>query len=140
MGMSNSTANQTLKMHLQGTDPSYRAGATQYIAMLSLALVDIDRANPLASELSYTGYVRPTRTKAGAWTDNGTNFTNATTVTGGKRTDAGAVQTWRSFAIVDTASGAVVQCILGELDDELAITQNVLPMAEPGALTVTAQV
>jgi hypothetical protein len=107
---------------------------------LSLALGDIDRANPLASELNYTGYVRPARTKASAWTDNGTNFTNATTVTGGKRTDAGAAQTWRSFAIVDTLSGAVTQCILGELDDELAITQNVLPTVEPGGMTVTAQV
>jgi hypothetical protein len=140
MGMSNATANQTLKMHLQGNDPGYRAGATQYIAMLALPLAEIDRANPLASELSYTGYIRPARTKATAWTDNGTNFTNASTVTGGKRTDAGAVQTWTSFAVVDTSSGAVSQCILGELDDPLDITKNVLPTAEPGALTVTAQV
>lgn len=27
MSMSNATENATLKMHLQGTDPSYRAGA-----------------------------------------------------------------------------------------------------------------
>lgn len=46
-------------------------------------------------------------TKASAWTDGGTSFTNAGTVSGGKRTDAGATQTINSFAIVDTVSGAV---------------------------------
>lgn len=29
MSLSNTTENATLKMHLQGTDPSYRAAATQ---------------------------------------------------------------------------------------------------------------
>lgn len=33
MSMSNATENQTLKMHLQGVDPAYRAGATQYLAL-----------------------------------------------------------------------------------------------------------
>jgi hypothetical protein len=35
MGMSTATKNQTLKMHLQGTDPSYRSGATQYLALVT---------------------------------------------------------------------------------------------------------
>lgn len=36
MSLSNTTENAVLKCLLQGTDPSYRAGATQYI-MLSTA-------------------------------------------------------------------------------------------------------
>lgn len=35
MSLSNTTENATLKMHLQGTDPSYRAGATQYLALFT---------------------------------------------------------------------------------------------------------
>lgn len=35
MSLSNATENATLKMHLQGTDPAYRAGATQYLALVT---------------------------------------------------------------------------------------------------------
>lgn len=34
MGMSNATKKDALQCFLQGTDPSYRAGATQYVAYL----------------------------------------------------------------------------------------------------------
>jgi hypothetical protein len=90
MSMSDATENQTLKMHLQGTDPSYRAGATQYVALVSL--LSPDEAAPIASELTYTGYARIALTKSSAWTDNGSSFANATQWNFGKRTDAGAVQ------------------------------------------------
>ena len=33
MSKSNTTENDILKMILQGTDPSWRAGATQYVAL-----------------------------------------------------------------------------------------------------------
>lgn len=137
MSMSNTTENATLKMHLQGTDPSYRAGATQYIALLSLA--SPDEADPLASELNYTGYSRVARTKASAWTDNGSSFTNASLIQFGKRTDAGATQTARSFAVVDTASGAVAQCIIGALNADLAINLNIQPQFGIGDMTITAE-
>ena len=35
MSMNNTTENATLKMHLQGTDPSYRANPTQYLALFT---------------------------------------------------------------------------------------------------------
>lgn len=38
MSLSNTSENATLKMHLQGTDPSYRAGATQYLALFTADL------------------------------------------------------------------------------------------------------
>lgn len=49
MSMSNTTENATLKMHLQGTDPSYRAGATQYLALFT---ADPGESGSLAAEAS----------------------------------------------------------------------------------------
>ena len=47
MSMSNTTENATLKMHLQGTDPAYRAGATQYLALFT---ADPGETGSLAAE------------------------------------------------------------------------------------------
>lgn len=135
MGMSNATKNDALQCFLQGTDPSYRAGATQYIAYLQSA--SPDPADPLATECTYTGYARTAMTKASAWTDNGTNFTNAGTVSGGKRTDAGATQTINSFAIVDTVSGAVNMAIIGAMASPIPVGQNIKPVCEAGTMTIT---
>jgi len=55
MSLSNTSENATLKMHLQGTDPSYRAGATQYLALFT---ADPGEAASLAAEADYTGYAR----------------------------------------------------------------------------------
>lgn len=55
MSLSNTTENATLQMHLQGTDPSYRAGATQYLALFT---GDPGETASLAAEADYTGYAR----------------------------------------------------------------------------------
>ena len=136
MSLSNASRNQTLKMHLQGVDPSYRAGATQYGALVSLAVPDA--ATPLASELTYTGYARIPITKATAWTDGGNIFSNAVQFQFGKRTDAGATQQGRALLIVDTASGPISQCIIGALADTLDINLNIQPIIGIGDATVTA--
>lgn len=136
MSLSNTTENATLKMHLQGTDPSYRAGATQYLALLTSA--SPDEADPMATELTYTGYSRVALTKSSAWTDGGSSFTNAALIQFGKRTDAGATQTAQSFAVVDTPSGAVAQCIIGALNDSLPVSLNIRPQFDAGELEVTA--
>ena len=137
MSLSNATENAILKCLLQGTDPSYRSGATQYLALLSLA--SPDEADPMDSELTYTGYARVAVTKASDWTDGGSSFTNSSLKQFGKRTDAGATQTARSFAVVDTANGAVSMCIIGGLSAELAINQNIQPQFGAGDLTITAE-
>lgn len=139
MSMSNATENATLKMHLQGTDPSYRAGATQYIALVTDAAGAVNEASPIANECTYTGYARVALTKATAWTDGGSSFTNANLIQFGKRTDAGATQTATAFVIVDTASGAVSQAIIGDLSADLDINQNIQPQFAAGDLTVTAE-
>lgn len=137
MSLSNASENSVLKMKLQGIDPSYRAGATQYAALVSL--LSPDEAAPIASELTYTGYARVALTKASAWTDGGSTFTNAVQILFGKRTDAGATQQARAMVIVDTASGAISMGIIAALNDTLDINLNIQPIFAPGDVTVTAE-
>lgn len=136
MSVSNTNANRILKSELSGVDPAYRAGATAYVALLSATTPGPDLASPIATELTYTGYARLAITKATFWTDNGRSFVNALLAQFNKRTDAGATQTARWFAVVDTPSGAVTQAILGELDDPLDINLNGQPQFSPGELEV----
>jgi len=135
MSASNALENAIGKMLLQGVDPSWRAGATAYLALVTLATPD--EAAPVASEVTYTGYARVAITKSTFWTDGGSTFTNAALVQWGKRTDAGAVQTAQAFVIVDTASGAINMGMIGALAAPLAISQNIKPQADPGDLSVT---
>jgi hypothetical protein len=135
MSLSNASENDALEMFLKGVDPSWRAGATQYAALVTGAA---DEASPIAAECTYTGYSRVALTKATAWTDNGDNFTNAAQIQWGKRTDAGATQTATNVVIVDTASGAVAMAIICPLSANLDIAQNIRPQVDAGDLTVTA--
>lgn len=137
MSMSNATENDVLQMALQGTDPSWRAGATQYLALVTG--VSVDEATPIANECTYTGYARVALTKATAWTDNGSNFTNADLIQFGKRTDAGATQTVTHAIVVDTASGAIALGIIAQLSADLDVSQNIQPQFAIGDLTVTAE-
>lgn len=137
MSLSNASENQALKMFLQGIDPSYRAGATQYAALVSLAAPD--EAAPIAAELTYTGYSRVPLTKASAWTDNGSSFDNAVQILFGKRTDAGATQQAKAMVICDTASGAINMGIIAPLNDTLDINLNIQPIFAPGDVTIGAE-
>jgi hypothetical protein len=138
MSMSNATENATLKAHLQGTDLPYRAGATQYLALVTDAAGAVDEAAPIANECTYTGYARVALTKATAWTDNGSTFNNAALIQFGKRTDGGATQTATAFVVVDTASGSISQGIIGTLNADLDINQNIQPQFGIGDLAITA--
>ena len=139
MSMSNATENATLKMHLQGTDPSYRAGATQYLALVTDAAGAVSEEAPIANECTYTGYARVALTKATAWTDGGSSFTNAALIQFGKRTDAGGTQTATAFVVVDTPSGAISQGIIGVLSAPLAINQNIQPQFAINDLSIVAE-
>ena len=134
MSMSNATENQTLKMHLQGGDPAYRAGATQYLALFS---ADPGETGSLAAEATYTGYARVALTKATAWTDGGSSFTNANLVQFGACTAGTSAIT--HFAVVDTASGAVAQMISGALSSTLNVSAGIQPQFQAGSLSITAE-
>ena len=133
MSMSNATENQTLKMHLQGVDPAYRAGATQYLALFT---ADPGETGSLASEAAYTGYARVALTKAAAWTDSGSTFTNANLIQFGACTAGASAIT--HFAVVDTASGAVAQLISGALSATLNVSAGIQPQFQAGALAINA--
>lgn len=134
MSMSNATENQTLKMHLQGTDPAYRAGATQYLALFS---ADPGETGSLAAEATYTGYARVALTKATAWTDGGSSFSNANLIQFGACTAGMTAAT--HFAVVDTVSGAVSQMISGALSATLNVSAGIQPQFQAGSLVITAE-
>lgn len=139
MSMSNATENDVLEMLLKGTDPSWRSGATQYLALVTDSGGAVSEATPIANECTYTGYARVALTKSSAWTDGGSSFTNANLIQFGKRTDAGATQTATAFVVVDTASGAINMAVIGTLSAELDINQNIQPQFAIGDLTITAE-
>lgn len=144
MSLSNATENQVLLALLVGTDPTYRAGLTQYIALVSDAGggPNVSEATPIANELTYTGYARVEITKSTDWTDNGSSFSNKTQILFGKRTDAGATQTATAFVVVDTGPAKATPInmgIIGDLTADLDISQNIQPLFDIGQLTVTAE-
>ena len=133
MSMSNATENATLKMHLQGTDPAYRAGATQYLALFT---ADPGETASLTAEADYTGYARVALTKGTAWTDGGSTFTNAALIQFGACTAGTSAIT--HFAVVDTASGAVAQMISGSLSATLNVSAGIQPQFASGQLSIGA--
>jgi len=129
MSMSDATEHATLLAHLVGTDLSYRGNLTQWIALFNDnagAAADLESGGR-TYELTYTPYVRIEVTKASAWDGTGDTLTNAGVIEFDKRTDDGATQTAKYFAIVDTASGDFEQCIWGELSSTLDISKNIQP-------------
>lgn len=134
MSLSNTTENAALKMFLQGTDPAYRVGATQYLALFS---ADPGEAASLAAEANYTGYARVALTKASAWTDGGSTFTNAALIQFGACTAGTNAIT--HFAVVDTSSGAVSMMISGALSATLSVSSGIQPQFSAGALSIACE-
>lgn len=133
MSLSNTTEISALAMFLQGTDPSYRAGATQYLALFT---ADPTESASLAAEADYTGYARVALTKASAWTGGGNPFTNANLIQFGACTAGTNALT--HFAVVDTASGAVNMMISGALSATLNVSAGIQPQFAAGALSISA--
>jgi len=131
--MSNTTETAALDMFLRGTDPSYRAGATQYLALFT---ADPTESASLANEATYTGYARVALTKSSAWTGTSSPFTNTSLVQFGAC--SGGSNTITHFAVVDTASGAVSMMISGALSSSLAVSSGIQPQFAPGALSISA--
>jgi len=133
MSMSNTTETAALDMFLRGTDPSYRAGATQYLALFT---ADPTESASLANEATYTGYARVALTKSSAWTGTSSPFTNTSLVQFGAC--SGGSNTITHFAVVDTASGAVSMMISGALSSSLAVSSGIQPQFAGGALSISA--
>ena len=134
MSMSNLTENDVLKMICQGTDPEWRAGATGYWALFT---ADPTETGSLANECSYTGYDRVAQAKSSAWTDGGSDFSNAELVQWPQCT--GGSETATHFAWVSSASGATTYMVSGALTASLSISNGIQPQAAAGALHITAE-
>ena len=132
MSLSNATENTVLKAILQGTDPSWRAGTKQYLALFTS---DPGETGSLANEAAYTGYARVELVKAVDWTDNGSVFANAGLVQFGACTAGTSAVS--HFAVVDTASGAVNMMISGSLSATLNVSAGIQPQFPAGALQIT---
>lgn len=133
MSLSNTTETAALDMFLRGTDPSYRAGATQYLALFT---GDPGESASLAAEANYTGYARVALTKASAWTGTASPFTNAALIQFGACTAGTNAIT--HFAVVDTASGAVAMMISGALSGTLNVSSGIQPQFAAGQLSISA--
>jgi hypothetical protein len=133
MSASNATENDVLKMICSGTDPSWRAGATGYWALFT---GDPGEAGSLAAECAYTSYARVAQTKATAWTDGGSTFSNAALVQWPQCT--GGSETATHFAWVSSASGATTYMLSGALSSSLSISNGIQPQAAIGQLSLTA--
>lgn len=132
MSLSNTTENAVLKAILQGADPSWRAGATQYLALFTS---DPGEAASLAAEADYTGYARIALTKATAWTDGGSSFGNAALIQFGACTAGTNALT--HFAVVDTSSGAVNMMVSGALSATLNVSAGIQPQFPIAELQIT---
>lgn len=133
MSMSDATETAALNAFLRGTDPSYRAGATQYLALFT---ADPTEAASLAAEANYTGYARVALTKASSWTGSASPFTNTNLIQFGACTAGTNAIT--HFAVVDTASGAVSMMISGALSSTLNVSSGIQPQFSSGALSISA--
>lgn len=133
MSLSDTTETAALNMFLRGTDPAYRAGATQYLALFT---ADPTEGASLAAEANYTGYTRVALTKASAWTGTASPFTNSTLIQFGPCTAGTNAIT--HFAVVDTASGAVAMMISGALSATLNVSNGIQPQFAIGALSISA--
>lgn len=133
MSMSNATENDVLKMRLQGVDPAWRAGATAYVA---LHVGDPGEAGTaVTNEATYGGYARVAITKASAWTDGGSSFSNAALIQFPQC--ASGTNAVTHFSIVTTPSGAGQIIDSGALSATLNVAAGIQPQFAPGALVVT---
>ena len=133
MSLSNATEADILDVLLRGLDPSYRAGATQYLAMFT---ADPSETGSIADEADYTGYARVALTKSSAWTGTASPFTNAALIQFGACTAGTNALT--HFAVVDTASGAVNMMISGALSATLNVSAGIQPQFAGGVLSISA--
>ena len=134
MSLSNTTETAALDCFLRGTDPSYRAGATQYLALFT---ADPGETASLAAECGYTGYARVALTKATAWSGAASPFTNAALIQFGACTAGTNAVT--HFAVVDTASGAVNMMISGALSSTLNVSSGIQPQFAASSLSISAE-
>jgi hypothetical protein len=130
--MSNTTENDTLKMMLQGADPAWRASANVFLALFT---ADPTESGVFTNEATYTGYARVSMTKATAWTDGGSTFTNSSLIQFPACTAGSSVVT--HFAVCTLVSAGQI-LVSGALNSSLAISSGIQPQFSAGSLSILA--
>lgn len=133
MSKSNTTENDILKAILQGTDPSWRSGATIYLALYTADPGESGTA--VTNECAYGSYARVAITKSSGWTDGGSTFTNAGLLQFPECTSG--TETITHCGLVTTVSGAGQLIISGALTASRSVSSGIQPQFAIGALSVT---
>lgn len=133
MSKSNTTENDILKAMLQGTDPSWRAGATIYLALYTADPGEAGTA--ITNECAYGSYARVAITKSSGWTDSGSTFTNAGLLQFPECTSGS--ETITHVGLVTTASGAGQLVISGALTASRSVSSGIQPQFAIAALSIT---
>jgi len=133
MSKSNTTENDILKAMLQGTDPSWRSGATIYVALYTADPGEAGTA--ITNECAYGSYARVAITKASGWTDAGSTFSNSGLLQFPECTSGS--ETITHCALVTTASGAGQIIVSGALTASRSVSSGIQPQFAIGALTIT---
>lgn len=133
MSKSNTTENDILKAMLQGTDPSWRAGATIYLALYTADPGEAGTA--ITNECAYGSYARVAITKSSGWTDGGSTFSNSGLLQFPECTSG--TETITHVGLVTTSAGAGQLIISGSLTASRSVSSGIQPQFAIGALTIT---
>ena len=133
MSKSNTTENDVLKAILKGTDPSWRAGATLYVALHSSD--PGEDGNQTTNEVAFSNYTRQPITKSSGWTDNGSSFSNVALIQFSVCGNDGATARYASIGTAETSTGQILYS--GQLSADLTIAINIQAQFAIGAITIT---
>ena len=123
MSLSNTTEIAALAAFLQGTDPSYRAGATQYLALFT---ADPTETASLAAEADYTGYARVGVARSGSgWVVTGNSVSPAANIVFGNCTAGTATIT--HFGVGTASTGNGVLLYKGTVTPSISVSAGVTP-------------
>ncbi|MEO8753120.1 MAG: hypothetical protein ABI624_10620 [Casimicrobiaceae bacterium] len=134
MSMSNTTENDVLLAMLTGTDPAWRDDVNAWIALHTADPGEAGSA--VTSEATYTSYVRVQLTRATAWTDGGSTFSNAGLIQFPQC--SGGTNAITHFSVVTTSSGAGQILVSGALSATLNVSSGIQPQFGIGDLDVNA--
>lgn len=132
MSKSNTTENDILKAMLVGTDPSWRAGATIYLALYTADPGEAGTA--ITNESAYGSYARVAITKASGWTDGGSTFSNSGLLQFPECSSG--TETITHCGLVTTVSGSGQLIVSGALTASRAVSSGIQPQFAIGALTI----
>lgn len=134
MSKSNTSEDATLDAHLRGVDPSWRAGASRYIALHTADPGDAGTA--VTSECAFGSYARVTVTAATGFTAASSGSSSNTGEISFPECSSGS-EVVTHVSIVTTASGAGTIIYSGALTASRTISSGITGRFAIGGLVIT---